>query len=185
MVQSLGPNVKRKTVCWFVSRCGCGLRVILFVRLFIGSFVGAFVGVGLVYGLNIRVIVRSCICYLLFHLSICLLFGWRVARGFAGRYASWHVVWRADGLPFMSLVCLFSCGLNHQFICVVVQWCLCQFICQSVCSFVCPFVIGLFVSAVTGLFISLKHSCIPEEILCPFHPPRRHTMAYLNSAIDP
>jgi hypothetical protein len=65
----IGAQCKRKTVCWFVSRCGCGLRVILFVCLFIGSFVCAFVGVGLVYGLNICVIVRSCLCYSFVDLS--------------------------------------------------------------------------------------------------------------------
>ncbi len=179
----MGPNVKQKTVCWFVSRCGCGLQVILFVRLFIGSFVGAFCWHW--FSVWVKHLCHCPFVPLLFYLSICLLFGWRVAREYAGWYASWHVGWCADGLPCMSIVCLFSCGLNHQFICVVIQWCLCWFICQSVCSFVCPFVIGLFVSAVTGSFISSKHSCIPEEILCPFHSPQRHTMAYLNSAINP
>jgi hypothetical protein len=87
------------------------------------------------------------------------------------------------GALMWSLLChqclLFFCGLNRQFICVVVCWCLCEVVCQSVCSSVCPFVIGLFVSAFTGSFISSKHSCDPEEVPCPFHLPWRYTVAIL------
>ena len=142
------------------------------------SFGGAFSGVGLVYGLHlpfICVIVRCYVCYFIC-LSVCCSAGEQLEGLQVGSLVGVLV-----GAMMWSLLChqclLFFCGLNHQFICVVVCQCLCEVVCRSVCSFVCPFVIGLFVSAFTGLFISSKHSCDPEEIPCPFHLPWRYTLA--------
>jgi hypothetical protein len=116
--------------------------------------------------------VHLCCCSLaplLFHLSTCLLFSWRVVGGFVSWFASWRVGRRADGFSVGHWFVCFPVGLLiSSLVSLFVGAFVISFVDQSVHSFThllllleCPFVPVLYSSLVQDIVAAWRRFSVP------------------------